>query len=42
VTVRTELVVVLPGVPRFLSEVIPVSVTLSATHLASVDEFARR
>ncbi|MFL6100362.1 MAG: hypothetical protein ACJ71T_10455 [Actinomycetales bacterium] len=42
VTVRTELVVVLPGVPRFLSDVIPVSVTLGATHVASVDEFARR
>lgn len=42
VTVRTELVVVLPGVPRFLSDVIPVSVTLDATHVASVDEFARR
>lgn len=42
VTVRSEITVVLPGVPRFLSRAIPVQVTLTATHVATVDEFARR
>jgi hypothetical protein len=42
VTVHTELTVVLPGVPRFLAHVIPVSVTVAATHVAAVDAFARR
>ena len=42
VTVHTELTVVLPGVPRVLAHVIPVSVTVAATHVATVDAFARR
>jgi hypothetical protein len=42
VTVRAQLTVVLPGVPRFLTHVIPVAVTVQSTHVASVDEFARR
>lgn len=42
VSVHTELTVVLPGVPRFLARVIPVSVTVAATHVAAVDAFARR
>jgi hypothetical protein len=42
VSLHTELTVVLPGVPRFLAHVIPVSVTVAATHVAAVDAFARR
>jgi hypothetical protein len=42
VTVHSELTVVLPGVPRFLARVVPVSVTVAATHVAAVDAFARR
>jgi hypothetical protein len=42
VSVRAEITVVLPAVPRFLSDVIPVSVTLGATHVATVEEFAHR
>jgi hypothetical protein len=42
VSVRTELTVVLPGVPRFLAHLIPGSVTVAATHVAAVDAFARR
>jgi Flp pilus assembly protein TadG len=42
VTVRSQITVTLPGVPRILSRVIPVQVTLEATHVATVDRFAVR
>lgn len=42
VTVRSEITVVLPGVPRFLSQLIPVQVTLTATHVATVDAYSVR
>jgi TadE-like protein len=42
VSVHTELTVVLPGVPRFLARVIPVSVSVAATHISTVDAFGRR
>jgi Flp pilus assembly protein TadG len=42
VTVRGSITVALPGVPRFLGKVFPVQVTLTATHVATVDEFAAR
>jgi TadE-like protein len=42
VTVRTELTVALPGVPRFLAQVMPVSVTIAATHMSTVDAFGQR
>ena len=42
VTVRGEITVVLPGVPRFLSQLIPVQVTLTATHVATVDAYSVR
>jgi hypothetical protein len=42
VTVRGSITVVLPGVPGFLAKLIPVQVTLTATHVATVDEFAAR
>jgi Na+-transporting methylmalonyl-CoA/oxaloacetate decarboxylase gamma subunit len=40
VTVDVQITVLLPGVPRFLSHVIPVQMRLDATHVASVDEFS--
>jgi TadE-like protein len=42
VSVRTELTVVLPGVPRFLAQLMPVSITVAATHMSTVDAFGRR
>jgi Flp pilus assembly protein TadG len=39
VEVKAELTVGLPGVPRFVSHVIPLRITLSATHIATVDRF---
>jgi Flp pilus assembly protein TadG len=42
VTVHGELTVVLPGVPRFLARVIPIRVTVSAVHVATVDQFSVR
>ena len=42
VTVRSSLTVVLPGVPRFLTRLIPVAVTVRATHISTVDEFGAR
>lgn len=42
VSVRAWITVVLPGVPRFLSHAIPVQMTLTATHVSTVDEFAVR
>jgi hypothetical protein len=42
VTVHGEITVVLPGVPRFLAKVIPLQVTLAATHVATVDAFSVR
>jgi Flp pilus assembly protein TadG len=40
VSVKGTLTVMLPGVPRFLSRLIPLQVTLSATHVATVNEFS--
>lgn len=40
VVVRARLTVTLPGVPGFLSHVIPVQVTVAASHVATVDAFA--
>jgi hypothetical protein len=40
VTVDAQITVLLPGVPRFLSHVIPVQMRLDATHVATVDQFA--
>jgi Na+-transporting methylmalonyl-CoA/oxaloacetate decarboxylase gamma subunit len=40
VTVDAQITVILPGVPRFLSHVIPVQIRLDATHVATVDEFS--
>jgi Flp pilus assembly protein TadG len=40
VTVDAQITVLLPGVPRFLSHVIPVQMTLDATHISTVDEFS--
>ncbi len=42
VTVHSTITVVLPGVPRFVSDVIPVQVTLRATHVSTVDRFSAR
>jgi hypothetical protein len=42
VTVKGSITVVLPGVPRFLARLIPVQVTLSATHVATVNQFSAR
>jgi Flp pilus assembly protein TadG len=42
VTVKGSISVVLPGVPRFLARLVPVQVTLSATHVATVNQFSAR
>jgi Flp pilus assembly protein TadG len=42
VTVKSSITVVLPGVPGFLNRLIPVQVTLSAAHVATVNEFSAR
>lgn len=39
VSVRTELAVDLPFVPRMVADVVPASITISATHTESVDRF---
>jgi hypothetical protein len=40
VTVDAQVTVSLPGVPRFLSHVVPVQMRLDATHVSTVDEFS--
>jgi hypothetical protein len=40
VRVVTRVTIGLPGVPRFLTHVMPVAVTVTATHVATVDEFS--
>lgn len=42
VSVHGSITVVLPGVPGFLAKLIPVQVTLNATHVSTVDEFSAR
>jgi len=39
VSVTVEIVVPLPGVPRFVAAAIPAAVPVSATHTAIVDEY---
>lgn len=39
VAVRTSVLVVLPGVPRFLDAVVPARVQVTADHVATVDRF---
>lgn len=41
VMVRGSITVDLPGVPRFLSGILPLHVTLDASHTATVDAFSR-
>ncbi|GAB3593287.1 hypothetical protein GCM10027446_15370 [Angustibacter peucedani] len=42
VVVRSRLLVVLPGVPRFLARVVPTRVEVTASHVATVDRFRAR
>jgi hypothetical protein len=42
VEVNSKLTVRLPGVPHFISHLIPLQVTLSATHVVTVDRFGQR
>jgi hypothetical protein len=39
VAVRVEVAVTLPGVPGFLAGAIPVAIPVSATQVATVDQF---
>lgn len=42
VTVRSRVLVVLPGVPRFLDQVIPTRIEVAAEHVSTVDRFRSR